>query len=101
MAREAQALFPAARIELVLGRDAAERIAAWEYETPRVFEDLLREFRLRVAPRAGVFEHGERLDVPAECEAISATEVRRRIRAGEPWQDLVPPQIEQLVRDTY
>ena len=101
MGREAQALFPNARVELVLGRDAAERIATWEYDEPGVFEQLLHEFTLRVAPRAGVFEGAAKLEISAESQAISATEVRRRIVEGEPWQELVPPEITDLVEAFY
>jgi nicotinic acid mononucleotide adenylyltransferase len=101
MANEARALFPQARIELVLGRDAAERIAKWDYGEPGVFERLARDFVLRVAPRCGSFEGAEQLELPPDCESISATEVRRRIAAGEPWQHLVPPEIVDLIEETY
>ncbi len=33
--------------------------------------------------------------------SISATEVRRRIRAGEPWEHMVPAAIAPLVREVY
>jgi nicotinate-nucleotide adenylyltransferase len=101
MAREAQALFPGVPIELVLGRDAAERIASWEYVEPGVFERLASEFTLRVAPRCGIFEGAAQLELPPECDAISATEVRRRIEAGEPWQHLVPSEIVELAAEIY
>jgi nicotinate-nucleotide adenylyltransferase len=101
MAREAQSLFPGARIELVLGRDAAERIAGWDYGEPGVFETLVTEFSLRVAPRCGTFEGAAQLELPPECESISATEVRRRIEAGQPWQDLVPAEIIDLAAEIY
>jgi nicotinic acid mononucleotide adenylyltransferase len=101
MAREAQTLFPAARVELLLGSDAAERIATWNYDVAGVFEDLMREFQLRVAPRGGVFEICERLELPPDCETISSTEVRRRIRQNEPWEHLVPAEISDIVRALY
>ncbi len=40
-----------AEIVLVCGRDAAERIARWDYGAPGVFDDLLRRYRLLVAAR--------------------------------------------------
>lgn len=101
MAREAQALFPGRRIELVLGRDAAERIATWNYAEPGVFEKLASEFPLRVAPRLGTFAGAAQLALPPDCDSVSATEVRRRISAGEPWQDLVPGEIVDFVRQIY
>jgi nicotinic acid mononucleotide adenylyltransferase len=36
-----------------------------------------------------------------DWDAVSATEVRRRIAAGEPWQALVPSPIARLVEDFY
>jgi hypothetical protein len=40
------------------------------------------------------------LDV-AGCEAVSASEARRRIARGEPWEHLVPPGARALARQIY
>jgi nicotinic acid mononucleotide adenylyltransferase len=101
MAREAQSLFRGARVELILGRDAAERIANWDYGEPGVFERLVSEFPLRVAPRCGRFEDAEQLELPPDCESISATDVRRRIESREAWEHLVPAEIVELVSEIY
>jgi asparaginyl-tRNA synthetase len=36
--------------------------------------------------------------VTMEPVAVSSTEVRRRVLAGEPWQDLVPPSVADVIR---
>lgn len=36
-------------------------------------------------------------DVPAEEKGLSASEVRRRMRAGEPWKHLVPASVAELL----
>jgi nicotinic acid mononucleotide adenylyltransferase len=95
-------------IALVLGRDAAERIAAWDYGAPGVFDDLVRLHRLFVAARSGEYEpagrHRERIStLPMESswDHVSSSEVRRRIVDGENWRVLVPPGIAEMVEDLY
>jgi nicotinic acid mononucleotide adenylyltransferase len=104
MAREARDAIPGAEIELICGRDAAERIATWDYGEPGVFERMLDEFRLLVAPRSGQYPRLDRvheLPLTEESQAMSATEVRTRIRRGEEWQHLVPAEIRDLVAKVY
>jgi nicotinic acid mononucleotide adenylyltransferase len=109
MAAEAQDYFgPQTEISLVLGRDAAERIAAWDYGAPGVFDDFVRRHRLLVAARRGDYEpashHRERISrLPMESswDEVSSSEVRRRIASGEDWRVLVPPAIAGIVRDLY
>ena len=110
IAREAREFFaPGTEIALVLGRDAAERIANWDYgpEDPEVFEKLVAVHPLLVAARAGEYEPAERhrgrivtLPFPAHDD-VSSSEVRRRMAAGEPWRHLVPPAIAPLVGGIY
>jgi nicotinate-nucleotide adenylyltransferase len=99
---------PSAEIALVCGRDAAQRIAAWDYGSPRFFDDFVERYRLLVAARAGDYEpashHSERiLRLPMETswDDVSSSDVRRRIAAGENWRDLVPPAIADLVNTLY
>ncbi len=107
MAREASGLAP--ELALVLGRDAAERIAAWDYgpENPNAFLDLLRDHRLLVAARAGDYDpppdHSHRIiQLPFQPhDDVSSTEVRRRIAAHEPWQNFVPDSIIEEVSRIY
>jgi nicotinate-nucleotide adenylyltransferase len=109
MAAEARDYFgPHTEIQLVLGRDAAERIAAWDYGTPGVFDDFVRGHRLLVAARSGDYEpashHRElisKLPMDASWDEVSSSEVRRRIATGEDWSMLVPPAIAGIVRDLY
>lgn len=109
MADEARAaLGPDPEIRLTLGRDAAERIAHWDYGRPGVFEEMIARYPLLVAERAGRYEvadeHQEgifHVDLPGSFDDVSSTEVRRRIESGEPWRDLVPAAIVELVTELY
>lgn len=109
MAAEARDYFgPETEISIVLGRDAAERIAAWDYGAPGVFDDFVRRHRLLVAARCGEYEpawhHRElisTLPMESSWDEVSSSEVRRRIADGEDWRMLVPPAIAEIVRDLY
>lgn len=99
---------PDTRLYFLCGRDAAERIMTWDYERPGTVEEMLREFELLVAPRAGEYrpplELRERihwLDVRPEYGDVSSTEVRERIARGESWEHLVPESIAEPVRRIY
>ena len=109
IARECRSAYGAGvRLHLVCGRDAAERAMNWNYGQPGAFEEQLREFEMLVASRSGTFVIPDRfrerihsLELPAESDAISATDVRDRIRRGQPWEHLVPGEIAPLVRELY
>jgi nicotinate-nucleotide adenylyltransferase len=110
IAAEAKSFFgPTTEIGLVLGRDAAERIANWDYgpANPNAFRHLLRDHPLLVAARAGEYEpHEEHRDrivrLPLQAlDDVSSTEVRRRIGERLPWQHLVPPAIAPAVAEFY
>lgn len=95
-------------LDFVCGRDAAERIAGWDYGREEAFPEMLREFGLLVAAREGEFDAPEplrrairRLESPEEFDDVSASEVRRRIARGEPWEHLVPGEIVEMVRRIY
>lgn len=95
-------------IFFLCGRDAAERVANWDYGSPGAFADQLREFQLLVAPRGGAYPPPAELrgrvhplPMPGEYDECSATGVRERIRSDRPWKHLVPPEIADLVRETY
>ena len=101
MADEAREFFgEGVEIGLVCGRDAAERIAAWDYGRPGVFEAMIERYPLLVAGRAGGYlpspHHAERiipLATDPSFDEVSSTEVRRRMAAGEPWKHLVPARL--------
>jgi nicotinate-nucleotide adenylyltransferase len=107
IARECGAVYPPeTRLMFLCGRDAAERIMNWDYGDPGAFARMLQEFELLVAPRQGPYVPPEEMrprihPLACECGAISATEVRERIRRGEPWEHLVPEPIVGMVRKTY
>lgn len=99
---------PDVRLSFLCGRDAAERIAGWDYGSPGAFAGMLRRFDLLVARRNGEFtltselaSGMERLDIPPEIEIVSATEVRTRLARGETWEHLVPHPIRERVREIY
>jgi nicotinate-nucleotide adenylyltransferase len=96
------------RLLFICGRDAAERIIAWDYGEPDAFRRMLQRFELLVAARHGEYEppveirdRVHALEVPAEIGPISATEVREHLRQGAPWEHLVPKEIVPLVREIY
>jgi nicotinate-nucleotide adenylyltransferase len=103
-----EAYGPAVSLAFLCGRDAAERIADWDYGYPGAFPEMLRQFHLLVAARQGEYEPPEelraavrRLTVPREHDEVSASEVRRRIANGEAWEHLVPPELHAQVRKIY
>ena len=95
-------------IGLICGRDAAERIAAWDYGRPGVFEEMLALHPLLVAGRRGDYSpelrHAARI-IPLQVEGgfdeVSSTEVRGRISRGEEWESLVPARLVEHVRRLY
>jgi len=107
MAREARPL-GAGRIFHVCGSDAAARIVGWDYGALPSIGQQLEEYELLVAPRPLPFTpppslrpHIHTLMVPVLLDGISSTEVRRRIRGGEPWRHLVPDVIADSVAQAY
>jgi nicotinate-nucleotide adenylyltransferase len=91
-------------IFLICGKDAAQRIAAWDYGTGPNFADQLEEFTLLVGDRAGRFlpdpSWGERVqavDLPAELESVSSASLRQRRLANEDWQGLTVPAVARLI----
>lgn len=99
---------PGTQLYFVCGRDAAERILTWDYGRPGVVEEMLREFQLLVAARAGEFQPPAEfqhrihpLALRGGHDRVSSTDVRERIVRGEPWEHLVPELIVDQVREIY
>jgi nicotinate-nucleotide adenylyltransferase len=95
-------------IALLAGRDAVERMAGWDYGRPGVFDELLARHRILVAARGGQYEpaghHNERivrLEMEADWDEVSSSEVRRRMAHGEDWRELVPAAIAAMVGELY
>jgi nicotinic acid mononucleotide adenylyltransferase len=96
------------RLFFVCGRDAAERILGWDYGRPGVVEEMLEDFELLVAARAGEFQPPAEfqhrvhpLGLRGAHDHVSSTEVRDRIARGEPWEHLVSRTIVERVREIY
>ena len=109
IARELRTAYdPSAALSFLCGRDAAERIVNWDYGHAGAVPHMLDEFELLVAAREGAYKPppdiADRVHVlPLEddCEGVSATEVRSRIRHGLEWEHLVPEAIAAQVREVY
>ena len=95
-------------IALACGRDAAHRIATWDYGDPDFFASMLRRYPLLVASRNGEYQaelpHRDRivlLSMDRGYDDISSTEVRNRIGRGQDWRILVPDAIADHVATLY
>lgn len=107
IARECRESYGQVALSFLCGRDAAERIVTWDYGRSNAASEMLREFDLLVAARAGAYtaspEHAaavRTIDVPGYDE-VSASGVRGRIARGEPWEHLVPDSIRQHAGRIY
>jgi nicotinate-nucleotide adenylyltransferase len=99
---------PNTQLTFLCGRDAAERIATWDYGEPHAFHSMLHQFNLLVAARHGEYEVPDelhdaiaRLELRGPYDHVSSSEVRDRIRQGRDWEHLVPPAIHERVRKIY
>ena len=109
IARECRAAYgDDVKLGLLCGRDAAERAMSWDYDRPEAVPEMLGECELLVAARGGDYYPPEewsgaisRLELPEDLQQVSATEVRRRIERGEPWEHLVPEAARALARRIY
>ena len=96
------------RLSFLCGRDAADRAAAWDYGRPEAFAEMLGSFDLLVAARGGEWVPDSpcsgavaRLDLAGDYDRVSATELRRRIANGEPWEHLAPAAARPGIRRIY
>jgi nicotinic acid mononucleotide adenylyltransferase len=109
IARECREAFGSeVQVRVVCGTDAAERALGWDYGAGPGMAEQLAEYRLLVAERAARLEVPEgfrggieRLEMGEDWGAVSSSEVRRRVVAGESWRELVPASIEELVARLY
>jgi nicotinate-nucleotide adenylyltransferase len=97
-----------ARLSFLCGRDAAERVANWDYGRRGAYEEMLQEFDLLVAARDGEYHPPEnlasscaRLELRGAWDHVSASEVRSRICRGESWEHLVPAAVRRRVGEIY
>lgn len=95
-------------LSFLCGRDAAERIAGWDYGRPDALAEMLRQFDLLVAARQGEYRPPpelqravRRLQVDSAFDQVSASQVRAAIAGGEAWEHLVPEEVRGHVRRIY
>ena len=89
--RHLSADYPDREFTLLIGADNWAHFERW-----RRWQDILRHYRVVVYPRG---DHGG--TVSAQLYDVSSTDIRRRVRQGEPITGLVPPAIEAQVLDGY
>jgi nicotinate-nucleotide adenylyltransferase len=96
------------RLSFLCGRDAAERIANWDYGRRGAYLEMLQQFDLLVAARGGEYcppaslaSSFARLELNGAWDQVSASEVRTRIGQGEPWEHLVPAAVRRRVGEIY
>lgn len=88
--------YPRAQLFLIIGGDMAERLRRW-----RKWREIARlvTFAVVARPRS-------RIRMPPECRfvrlrfapaSVSATEIRRRVRAGQPIDKLVAPAVARYI----
>ena len=73
----------------------------WRYYVPDDAVHYLRVFSpWEQAKVERLREHGYRVEVlqPGAAKTVEATEVRRRLDAGEDWEALVPPGVARVIR---
>ncbi|MBO5579576.1 MAG: nicotinate (nicotinamide) nucleotide adenylyltransferase [Prevotella sp.] len=83
--------YPDHEFTLLIGGDNWERFTRWYH-----WKDILREFDVVVYPRDGQVG-----TIQAELLPISSTEIRERVRRGEPVEGLVPAIIIDDVKRLY
>jgi nicotinate-nucleotide adenylyltransferase len=108
IAKECRTIYGDIHLSFLCGRDAAERIAGWDYGDPGAFDEMLRQFDFLVAARRGEYRpRGEQrtaftaLEIECSLDHVSASEIRTRIRAGKSWEDLVPAAAQERIREIY
>jgi nicotinate-nucleotide adenylyltransferase len=96
------------RLSFLCGRDAAERIANWDYGRAGAFAEMLTKFDFLVAARGGEYcppgslsGFFARLELSGALDHVSASEVRARISSGESWEHLVPAAVRRRVGEIY
>lgn len=100
--------FGGATFDWIIGDDNLSKLGEWKsidtifemanfvvltrgsYEVPPSMQALVAKASTR--PKQGAIVFAENATVP-----VSSTEIRRRVRAGEPIEDLVPPPVSRYI----
>ena len=83
--------FPNREFTLVIGGDNWQHFQRWYH-----WKDILRNHKIIVYPR-----EGQTGTIQAELLPISSTEVRERVRRGEPIEGLVPVAVVPIIEKYY
>lgn len=106
-----RAAYPDATLDWIIGDDNVPQLGEWK-NIDRIFElanfavltrgrrdgDVPERFRSRVTTAAARSTNGGIAFARNQTIPISSTEVRRRIRAGEPIDDLVDPRVARHIQ---
>ena len=102
---------PEATLDWIIGDDNLEKLGEWKSidsifrlanfvvltrepaAAPKALYGGLQPTAPQDRPRNGAIAFAENATVP-----VSSTEVRRRVRAGEPIDDLVPPRVSRYIQ---
>ena len=94
---ELQQLHPGSELFLILGSDAASGLPTWERhgEIPALAHVVVVDRPGRVGERPPE----DWVHTVVECPMldVSSTDIRRRVRSGEPIRFLVPPAVETTI----
>ncbi|MEZ5395802.1 MAG: hypothetical protein R2724_23720 [Bryobacterales bacterium] len=82
---------PGAQLYLICGADAGQRIVEWDYGAQPSIAEQLEEFEMVVAARRGGYRPPppvaarpvHNLDLAEDLQAISSSQIRHAIAAGE------------------
>ncbi len=105
IAREARGCYGrGVELYFLCGRDAAERIVNWDYGDGVGIREQLERYGLLVASRGGAYEAPAEIRdrvgsirLPDGLDGVSSSEVRRRIRCGEAWENMAPGGVVRVI----
>ena len=106
--RELRAAHPDAKLDWIIGDDNLAKLGEWKsidaifslanfVVLSRGANDVTPQFAGRVTSAHARAQHGAIVFARNATIPISSTEVRRRVRAGEPIEDLVPPPVSRYI----
>jgi nicotinate-nucleotide adenylyltransferase len=95
--RELRRRDPSASLSILMGVDQFCALHTWREPL-----EIARLAEVVVLTRDGIVDVGTPLDIPYRLVPVtridlSATEIRRRVAAGEPIRYLVPPAVESII----